>query len=394
MSKDFMAKSFHVMAKPVGALCNLSCSYCFYRNKGKLYPKTEQLMSDQVLESYIKQLIEMEPSNQVTIAWQGGEPTIAGVDFYRKANRFALKYLVKGKRILWTIQTNGLLLNDEWCDFFHQNGFLVGLSLDGPKEIHDINRVDNLGNGSFDRVMHSIELIRKHDVNFNILCSVNSKNAIDGAQVYRFLRDTAGARYIQFIPIVERLPIDEQITADKHIVSSRSVEPNQWGQFLIDVFDQWVQTDVGEVFVLMFDWILSSWIGQESTSCIFQHNCGRALVLERNGDVYSCDHFVDPDHYLGNILKIPLKQICSLEKQLKFAQNKSQLPKYCVECTFNFACNGECPKNRFIATTAQEPGLNYLCAGYRKFFCHVAKPMQTMANLILNNRPASEIMYQ
>lgn len=383
MSANRIGNSVHVLAKPVGAACNLSCKYCFYKDK-ESSNRQSQVMTDEVLEAYIKQLIEMEPSDQIVIAWQGGEPTLAGIDFYKKAVKIATKYLPKNKTIEWTIQTNGVLLNDDWCNFFHENKFLVGLSLDGPKEVHDAFRVDRGEEGSFDAVMNAVMLLRRRHVEFNVLCCVHTANENSGREVYRFLRDNAGVRYIQFIPVVERIPEPQQHNG-KWPVGNRSVNPAKWGQFLNDVFDEWVQRDVGEVFVLLFDWTLASWIGLENPACIFQSTCGEAVVLERDGNVYSCDHFVDRAHLLGNILKTPLPELCRSSKQVAFGQQKSQLAKACVECDFKFACNGECPKNRFS-------DLNYLCEGYRNFFAHTAEPMQRMGNLILAGHSAAEIM--
>lgn len=378
-----LKESVHVLAKPVGASCNLSCKYCFYKNK-ETDSKQSPIMSDEVLDAYIKQLIEMEPSDQAVIAWQGGEPTLAGIDFYKKAVTLAAKYLPKNKTIQWTIQTNGVLLNGEWCSFFRENNYLVGLSLDGPKNVHDAFRVDRAEAGSFEAVMNAVELLKRHRVEFNILCCVHAANENWALEVYRFLRDVAGARYIQFIPVVERLSEPQQ-PEGKMPVSSRSVHPAQWGQFLNDVFDEWVQRDVGEVFVLLFDWTLAAWVGLESPACIFQEKCGEAVVLEREGSIYSCDHFVDDTHLLGNILETPLQKLCRSSKQLEFGHEKSQLPKACLECEYRFACNGECPKNRFNS-------LNYLCEGYKNFFAHTAKPMWKMAQLILAGHSAAEIM--
>jgi uncharacterized protein len=324
----------------------------------------------------------MEPSDRVVIAWQGGEPTLAGIDFYRKAVRIASEYLPKNKAIEWTIQTNGVLLNDEWYNFFHENNFLVGLSLDGPKDVHDTFRVDRGEGGSFDAVMNAVELLKLHRVDFNVLCCVHSENEDRALEVYRFLRDAAGSRYVQFIPVVERL---SEVQPNGKQVSSRSVDPIKWGRFLNDVFDEWIQRDVGEVFVLLFDWTLASWVGLESPACIFQESCGEAVVLERNGNVYSCDHFVDEAHLLGNILETPLPELCRSSKQVSFGMQKSLLQEACSECDYKFACSGECPKNRFN-------NRNYLCGGYKSFFAHTAAPMQKMANLIMSGHQAAEIM--
>ena len=385
-------ESFHVMAKPAGARCNLSCSYCFYRSKDFRHQSANNFMSEQVLEKYVSQVIASEPTDQATIAWQGGEPTLLGVEFYRKAANLASKYLPRGKRIQWTMQTNGTLLNDDWCDFFRQNGYLVGISLDGPQEVHDAYRKDSQGNGTFVEVIHAIELLKKHEVDFNVLCCVHSANGNMGLGVYRFLRDNVGSRYIQFIPVVEHAMGNRRLSQTCDLVTSRSVQPMQWGQFLIDVFDEWVHNDVGEVFVLIFDWALASWLGLESPACIFQRKCGRALVLEQNGDIYSCDHFVNQENLIGNIQTQPLVKILSSKKQSKFGARKENLPIYCEKCNFRFACNGECPKNRFTSTFTGEPGPNYLCAGYKRFFAHIDKSMQIMACLVSLGRPVEEIM--
>lgn len=381
ISNQSLVEPFHVLVKPAGASCNLACNYCFYRAK-KLHQESPQQMSEELLDSFIKQLIELEPSREVVIAWQGGEPTLLGLGYYRKAAEIASKYQ-GDKHIQWTIQTNGILLDDEWCDFFRRKNYLVGISLDGPKEVHDAYRVDNQGNGTFDRVMHAISLLKKHAVEFNVLCCVHAKSK-SGLEIYRFFRDEVGARFVQFIPVVEK--------SDGGAVTAQSVKPQQWGQFLIDVFDEWVHNDVGEVFVLLFDWTLASWMGLASPACIFQSTCGRALALEKNGDVYSCDHFVDKEHWIGNIEETPLKNMLLSEKQAKFGREKSVLPLACQRCVFLFSCHGECPKNRLATQSTGEPALNYLCEGYKKYFSHVSSYMRTMANLVLNGRSASDIM--
>jgi uncharacterized protein len=329
------------MAKPSGALCNLSCSYCFYKPKKPLSGDTTRFMSYLTLENYLKQMISAEPSDIVTISWQGGEPTLLGIEFYRKAVEIAAKFLPKGKKIEWAMQTNGILLDEKWCDFFEQNHYLVGLSLDGPKEAHDAYRRNHKGQGTFDSVIRAVELLKGHNVDFNVLCCVHSANSDKGLQVYRFLRDNLGVQYIQFIPVVEYV---STTSPNSNHVTSRSVKPAQWGQFLIQVFDEWVRHDVGKVFVLLFDWVLWPWLGLESPACIFKQVCGRALIVERSGDVYSCDHFVDPDHFVGNISNLPLARIVECEKQKQFGLRKSFLPDQCLKCNMLFVCNGECTK--------------------------------------------------
>ena len=379
------------MAKPTGSACNLNCDYCFFLKKEKLYPGSNFRMSDEVHEAYIKQLFEAHQVPQVTVAWQGGEPTLMGLEFFRRSMELQKKYQKTGTQIENTFQTNGILLNDEWCQFFHENNFLIGLSLDGPRELHDHYRKDKGGRGTFDRVVRAAWLLQKHRVEFNILCTVNRKNADHPLKVYRFFRDELGAHYIQFIPIVERENESGYQEGDK--VTERSVRPDQWGRFLIKIFDEWVRRDVGHTFVLNFDGALAGWLGRAGTVCIFGPTCGLGMALEHNGDLYSCDHFVEPNYYLGNILNTPMIDLVASEKQRKFGKDKKDLlPRYCRECEVFFVCNGECPKNRFIQTPDGEAGLNYLCAGYKAFFKRADKPMRMMADLIRRGKLAEEVM--
>lgn len=385
----------HVLAKPTGAICNLDCSYCFYLTKEELFPGSKFRMSDEVLEAYLANLIEAERGDVVTVAWQGGEPTLIGIDFYRRAAELAEGLLPAGKSIQWTMQTNGTKLDDEWCTLFREHGYLIGLSLDGPRELHDAYRVDKRGAGSFDRVLAAARQLQRHQVDFNVLTCVHAANGDHGRRVYRFLRDEVGARYIQFIPVVERLD-DRGETGHRQVgraVSERTVGAEQWGRFLTEAFDEWIARDVGEVFVLMFDWALASWLGLESPTCIFRETCGDALALEHTGDLYSCDHFVEPEYHLGNIREASLLELATSDRQRRFGEHKqSSLPAYCRECPVRFACNGECPKNRFITTPDGEPGLNYLCAGYKAFFTHIDEPIRVMARLVSSGRPADEAM--
>jgi uncharacterized protein len=386
--------SFHVMIKPTGAQCNLACDYCFYLKKEQLYPESNFRMTSAVHDAYIRDLFAAHEVPRVTVAWQGGEPTLMGLDFFRRSIELQKKYRKPGTHIENTIQTNGILLDDEWCRFLHDNNFLVGLSLDGPQYLHDAFRKDKGGNRTFERVVNAIRLLQQHAVEFNILCSVNSKNAGHPAELYRFFRDTLDIRYIQFIPIVERINRrgDTGFQEDD-TVTERSVRPLQWGKFLIEIFSEWVRWDVGSTFVLNFDALLSNWIGGEASFCIFSKQCGQAMALEHNGDLYSCDHFVEPDHKLGNIMQTPMIELVSSEKQNRFGKDKSdKLPQLCRKCDFLFVCNGECPKNRFIRTAEGEADLNYLCAGYKAFFEHADKPMRIMADLIRKGHPASDIM--
>ena len=391
MTTSDIPKAFHIMAKPTGSACNLRCGYCFFLKKESLYPGSNFRMSAQVHEAYIRQLLEFHRTPRVTVAWQGGEPTLMGLDFFRHSIEFQKKYQKPGTHIENTFQTNGILLNDEWCRFFRENGFLVGLSMDGPGELHDFYRKDRAGRGTFDRVVRAARLLQKHKVECNILCTVNSKNAGHPLEVYRFFRDELGFPYIQFIPIVERK--DESGFLEGEMATERSVQPGQFGRFLIAIFDEWVRRDVGKMFVLNFDGALAGWLGMAGTLCIFGPTCGLGMALEHNGDLYSCDHFVEPNHRLGNILKTPMIELVGSEQQRKFGRDKKDaLPRYCRECTLLSICNGECPKNRFSKTPDGEPGLNYLCAGYKAFFKHADKPMRIMAELIRAKRPASEVM--
>ena len=386
MMADGIPRSFHVMAKPAGASCNLRCRYCFYLDNGRLYPLSEPRMSEKVLKSYVRQTIQNGRVPCATIAWQGGEPTLMGIDFFRRAVGFEREFLRPGMRIERTMQTNGILLDDAWCRFLRENEFLVGLSLDGPREMHDAFRRDKAGRPTYDRVLRAARLLQKHRVEFNILAAVSSANGDRPLEVYRFFRDSLGARYVQFIPIVER----EDPEGDA--VTDRSVGAEQYGRFLAAIFDEWVCRDVGEMFVLNFDGSLANWLGSPSI-CIFSAVCGQAVALERNGDLYSCDHFVEPGHLLGNILATPLTKLVASEKQTRFGQNKRDgLPRYCRECPVLFACNGECPKNRFCRAPDGELGLNYLCAGYRHYFAHIDGPMKTLASLVRSGKEAAEIM--
>ncbi|MCE5299226.1 MAG: anaerobic sulfatase maturase [Methanoregulaceae archaeon] len=378
--------AFHLMAKPGGPRCDLACRYCFYLRKGELYPGSRFRMSDEVLEEYIRQTIEAHCIPEVTFAWQGGEPTLLGRDFFEKAMVLQKNYCRPGMVLHNTIQTNGILLDDKWCEFFRKNRFLVGISIDGPRKLHDVCRTDAAGKGSFDRVMQGFALLKKHKVDYNILCTVNAVNGDHPLEVYRFFRDEVKAQFIQFIPVVER-------DLQSNTVTPLSVGPEQYGKFLIGVFDEWVKHDVGRIYVQHFDTALANWYGEPHGICVFSPTCGSALVIEHNGDIYSCDHFVDRDHLLGNILEVPIIELVNSDRQRQFGQNKREkLPKYCRECNVLFACRGECPKNRFVVTPDGEPGLNYLCEGYRMFFSHIDRPMKFMVQELTANRPPSNVM--
>jgi len=384
-------KAFHVMAKPTGAACNLNCEYCFFLKKDRLYPDSDFHMSDEVHDAYITQLFSAHNVPQVTVAWQGGEPTLMGLDFFQRSVVFQKKHVKPGVQVENTFQTNGILLDDEWCRFFHDNKFLVGLSLDGPKDLHDTYRKDKGSQGTHDRVMKAVRLLQKHKVEFNILCTVNSKNADHPLEVYRFFRDEVRAQYVQFIPIVER--DNETGYQEGTRVTERSVQPEQYGCFLISIFDEWLKRDVGQMFILNFDGALAGWLDMAGTVCIFGTTCGLGMAMEDNGDLYSCDHFVEPNHFLGNIMETPMAEIIGSGKQRKFGMDKRDtLPQYCRQCDFLFVCNGECPKNRFAETPDGEPGLNYLCEAYKAFFIHADPSMKLMAELLRRGRRAEDIM--
>ncbi len=384
-------RAFHVMVKPRGSVCNLDCQYCFYLKKEKLYPGGSFRMDEALLENFTRQYIEAQQSSEVTFAWQGGEPTLMGLDFYRKAVELQTKYRKPGMAIHNAFQTNGVLLDDAWCEFFRANHFLVGISIDGPRDLHDAYRQDKGGRPTFDRVMRAIERLRQHQVDFNALTCVNAANADHGLEVYRFLRDEAGVTFMQFIPIVER---DNESGFQEGLkITPRSVRGTQYGRFLIDIFDEWVHRDVGHIYVQIYDAALAAWTGQHTGLCIFEQTCGTGLAMEFNGDVYSCDHFVEPRCFLGSIGDQPLAELVAKPQQYQFGQHKqAALPAYCRSCEVRFICNGGCPKDRLLRTPTGEPGLNDLCAGYRAFFNYVDRRMKVMAALFHAGRAPAEIM--
>ncbi len=389
-----------MMVKPTGAICNLDCEYCFYLEKEKLYPGTQKwAMPEDMLDKYIRDYIHAQKTSAITFAWQGGEPTLLGVDFFRKAVELERKYS-DGRAIENSFQTNGVLLNDGWGEFFAENKFLIGLSIDGPREIHDRYRVFKGGQPSFDKVMAGLGYLKKHGVEFNTLTCIQRDNSYKALEVYDFLK-AIGSKFLQFIPIVEKQGPAFGSLQHTDVVLSRknppltdwSVESLQYGKFLASVFDEWVRHDVGQYYVQMFDVALQIWYGQEASICVFRETCGSALALEHNGDVYSCDHFVNPENKLGNLMDEALNRIVDSEKQVKFGQNKlATLPKYCRECSARFACNGECPKNRFIKTPDGEDGLNYLCVGYKSFFDHISPYMRFMARELDAKRAPANVM--
>ena len=391
---NFLPPRIHVLTKPTGAICNLDCSYCFFLDKEELYPNSNFRMSDEVLETYIRQLIESHKTPEVTVAWQGGEPTLMGLDFFKRAIAYQEKYRRPGMTFENTLQTNGTLLNDEWCEFFKANNYLIGLSLDGPRELHDANRVDKVGRPTFDRVMKGLRLLQKHGVEYNILTTVNRVNSQYPLEVYRFLRDEVKTSWIQFIPVVERINEDGKTLYQKGTqVSENSVLPEQFGTFLTTIFDEWVRRDVGKIFVQTFEAAVRSWLGLPTGMCFFSPTCGSGVALEHNGDLYSCDHFVEPDYLLGNIQETSMAELVGSSRQFQFGQDKlTTLPRYCQQCEVRFACHGECPKHRFTDTPDGEPGLNYLCAGYKTFFTHIDNPLKMMVNLLRQGKDATEIM--
>ena len=393
------AKPLYVMLKPAGAHCNLACKYCYYLEKNNLYDKSHRhIMSDEMLEQFTREYIEAQTMPQVLFTWHGGEPLMRSIDFYKKALALQKKY-ARGRRIDNVIQTNGTMLTDEWCEFFAQNNWLVGISIDGPQEYHDHYRLTTTGNPSWQKVMHGIELLKKHQVEWNAMAVVNAYNANHPLEFYHFFKDN-GCQYLQFTPIVERLTKHQDgrtlasLADDKEIpLADFSVTPEQWGNFLCAIFDEWVRNDVGKMFVEIFDCTLANWMGVLPGICAYSKNCGHAGVMEHNGDVYSCDHFVFPEYKLGNIRDHTLIEMLYGDKQHAFSRLKhTSLPRQCKECDMEFACHGECPKNRFKKDKYGEPGLNYLCKGYYQYYSHVAPYMDFMKRELQAQRPPANIM--
>lgn len=409
---DHAPKALRVLAKPTGAICNLDCDYCFYLSKEQLYAGGSFRMSDEVLRAYIQQILAgHEQYDEVVVAFQGGEPTLMGLDFFRRTLDLERTFARPGQRIVNTVQTNATLLNNEWGEFFARHKFLVGVSIDGPRRLHDAYRVDKGGNPTFDRVMRGLRALTRHRVEWNALTTVNAANEDHGREVYEFLRDDCGARHLQFIPVVERTtPESLASLATRHgsrgparpfyrqegnQVTSRSTQAARYGRFMMDVFDEWVRRDVGRVYVQAFETALGHWLALEQAGlCVHAKTCGTQMAIEHNGDVYSCDHYVEPQYRLGNISEgHTLGSLARSERQHTFGQNKyDTLPRYCLECEVRFACNGGCPKDRFVVSPDGEPGLNYLCDGYRTFFSHIDRPMQIMAALLRARRTPTEVM--
>ena len=393
------AKPLYVMLKPAGAHCNLACKYCYYLEKTKLYPTAQRhLMSNEMLEQFTREYIEAQTMNQVLFTWHGGEPLLRSIDFYRKALSLQQKY-AGGRRIDNVIQTNGTLLTDEWCEFFAQNHWLVGISIDGQQPDHDHYRLTAAGKPSWKKVMQGIKLLKKHGVEWNAMAVVNAYNVNHPMEFYRFFKEN-GCQFLQFTPIVERLTRHEDgrtlaSLADKNEIplSEASVTPEQWGYFLCAIFDEWVRKDVGKIFVEIFDCTLANWMGISPGICAYSKECGHAGVMEHNGDVYSCDHFVFPEYKLGNIRDHSLIDMLYGEQQQEFSRLKhSSLPRQCKECDMEFACHGECPKNRFMKDKYGDSGLNYLCLGYYHYYQHVAPYMDYMKQELMAQRPPSNIM--
>ena len=393
------ASPLYVMPKPVGSACNMACKYCYYLEKKKYYDSGDprHLMSEATLEEFIRQYIGATTTPEVNFTWHGGEATMRPISFYRKALELQAQY-GRGRNIVNCFQTNGTLLTDEWCEFFRENGWLVGVSIDGPQEFHDEYRRNKMGQPSFRKVMQGINLLNKHGVEWNALAVVNDFNADYPLDFYNFFKEI-GCRYIQFTPIVERFyphkdgrhlasPMDN----GKVPLADFSVSPEQWGEFLVTLFDEWVKEDVGKYFIQLFDATLANWVGQQPGVCTMARTCGHAGVMEYNGDVYSCDHFVFPEYKLGNIRTHTLVEMMYGERQQQFGMDKyAKLPAQCKNCEFLFACNGECPKNRFAFTADGEPGLNYLCSGYKRYFRHVAPYMDFMKQELEAGRPPANV---
>jgi len=399
-------QGIHVVAKPIGPVCNLNCEYCFYLEKQALFAQNEKYrMPDDVLRAFISNYISSQPTPVVEFVWQGGEPTLLGIDFFKRVVELQ-KHFGGSKTIANALQTNGILLTDEWCSFLKKHNFMVGISLDGPKEIHDRYRRDKKGAGSFDQVMRGLKLLQKYKAEYNVLACVARETAHKPLDVYHFFK-SQGVEFIQFSPVVERMPDSSSIqlglrlagpaslkeAKERAEVTPWSVTPEEYGNFLIAIYEEWVRYDVGNVFVMNFEWALDAWMGEPSPVCVHARQCGRSLVMEHNGDVYACDHCVYPQYKLGNIKTERLSDMVNKSLQSNFGVMKEKaLPRWCSECDVLKACQGGCPKHRFMTTYYDEPGLHYLCEGYKKFFLHIRKYLRVMATLLENGLPASRVM--
>jgi uncharacterized protein len=405
-NKEHLLEGLHVVAKPVGPACNLNCEYCFYLEKQALFDKGENYrMDNATLSAYITQYISSQPTPVVEFVWQGGEPTLLGIDFFKRVIELQKPFLSQ-KTIINSLQTNGTLLTDAWCDFLKKHNFLVGISIDGPKDIHDRYRRDRSGNGSFEKALTGLKLLQKHGVEYNVMACVARDTARYPLDVYHFLKQS-GVKFIQFSPIIERLPDDASKQHGLHLAGPASLDkkepnievtdwtvfPENYGDFLIAIYEEWVRNDVGEIFVMNFEWALNTWIGNPSPVCIHAKQCGRSLVIEHNGDIYACDHCVYPQYKLGNILCDDLSSMVDKSLQSGFGTAKeTALPRLCRECEVLAACRGGCPKHRFARTVYGEPGLHYLCQGYQKFFLHIRKYLRVMTQLLEHGYPASMVM--
>ncbi len=394
------AKPIYIMTKPVGAVCNLACKYCYYLEKSNLYQdNSKHIMSDELLEKFTKEYIESQTTQNVMFTWHGGETLMRPLSFYKKAMELQKKY-ARGHIIDNCIQTNGTLLTDEWCEFFKENNFLVGISIDGPQEFHDEYRKNKAGQPSYLKVMKGLRLLNKHGVEWNAMAVVNDFNADYPLEFYKYFRDELECKYIQFTPIVERishradgLHLTSLVQKEESELAPFTVSPEQWGKFICAIFDEWVRNDVGQTYVQIFDSTLANWVGQQPGVCSMAKYCGHAGVMEYNGDVYSCDHFVFPEYKLGNIYSKSLVEMMYSDEQKKFGRMKfDTLPRQCKQCDYLFACNGDCPKNRFAVTDDGELGLNYLCKGYHQFFEHVAPYMDFMKKEFLSERAPANVM--
>ena len=380
------ARPLYVMTKPAGAHCNLACDYCYYLEKQKLYQNGEKhVMSDQLTEVFVREYIQSQFGREVNFTWHGGEPMIRPLSYYKKVVRWQRQY-AEGKTILNCLQTNGTLLTPEWCRFLHDEGWLVGISIDGPQNMHDAYRMKRNGAPTWEKVMQGIEMLDRYEVEWNAMAVVNDITAARPLEFYRFFRDELECRYLQFTPVVERIHRHQDgrhlahvMDGEEYAVAPFSVTPEAWGEFLCTMFDEWYRNDVGEMFVQTFEATLANWAGVTPGVCSLSDWCGHAAVMEHTGDIYCCDHFVFPEYYLGNIRNRGILDMLNSEKQMAFADMKTKgLPAQCHKCQWQFACHGECPRNRFVKTRDGEPGLNYLCEGYRRYFEHVAPYMEEL----------------
>ena len=391
-------RPMYVMAKPIGAACNLQCSYCYYLEKSRLYDASSQMMSDEMLELFIREYIHSQTTLEVLFTWHGGEPLLRSISFYERALELQRQY-ANGRRIANCIQTNATLIDDEWCEFFRKNNFLVGVSIDGPQSMHDSLRTSHRGESSYRDVMRGLRLLNRHRVEWNAMATVNASNVEHPLEFYRFFRDELECQFLQFTPVVERRCLSDGVSRLMHAaepsgeVIPYSVTAEQWGRFLCAIFDEWVRHDVGRMFVQLFDSTLANWVGEAVGVCTMSKYCGHAAVIEHNGDVYSCDHFVFPEYRLGNLKEKSLSEMMYGRQQSEFGEAKHKtLPRQCRECEYEFACHGECPRNRFLKTADGESGLNYLCKGYHAFFSHAADAMDYMRRQLQQGRPPANVM--